>query len=47
MERGRIAADAPPQEIFSSGVIAAVFGIEKVGGAWRPVSRSADPRSSP
>jgi iron complex transport system ATP-binding protein len=47
MAGGRIAADGPPGEIFSSGVIAEIFGIEKEGGVWRAVSRSADPRSSP
>jgi iron complex transport system ATP-binding protein len=45
MDRGRIAADGPPDEVMDGPAIAAVFGIEKEGGRWRPLSPSADPRS--
>ncbi|HEX9933063.1 MAG TPA: ABC transporter ATP-binding protein [Allosphingosinicella sp.] len=46
MEGGRIAADAPPDEVMEGPVIGAVFGIEKVEGRWRPLSPSAGPQSS-
>jgi len=42
MDRGRIAAEG-----LDGGHIAAIFGIEKVDGLWRPVNPSAGRRSSP
>lgn len=36
MDEGRIAADGPAAEIMADPVIRSVFGIEKVGGDWRP-----------
>ena len=39
MKDGRIVADGPPADIVSGSVIADVFGISRVEGAWRPVSR--------
>ncbi len=47
MQDGRIAADAAPAQVLASPVIAEVFGIEAGPDGWRPVSPSADPRSSP
>ncbi|HYJ30636.1 MAG TPA: ABC transporter ATP-binding protein [Allosphingosinicella sp.] len=47
MDRGRVAADGPPNTVMAGPVIAAVFGIEKEGGRWRPLSPSAGPRSLP
>lgn len=47
MNRGAIVADGAPAEVIDSAHIRDVFGIEKSGGLWRPVSRSADRRSSP
>jgi iron complex transport system ATP-binding protein len=46
VERGRVAADGPPGEVMAAPVIAAVFGIEKAEGRWRPLRRRADPQSS-
>lgn len=42
MHDGRIAAEG-----LDGAHIAEIFGIERVGGQWRPVSPSADRRSSP
>jgi iron complex transport system ATP-binding protein len=42
MDEGRIAAEG-----LDGAHIAAIFGIEKSGGLWRPVSPSADRRSLP
>lgn len=42
MDQGRIAAEGLDGEH-----VARIFGIEKVDGLWRPVSPSADRRSSP
>lgn len=42
MDQGRIAAEG-----LDGAHIAAIFGIEKSDGLWRPVSPSADRRSSP
>lgn len=43
MDCGRIAAEG-----LEGGHVVAIFGIERVGGAWRPaLSPAADPRSSP
>ena len=47
MKGGAIVADGAPAEVIDSAHIRDVFGIEKSGGLWRPVSRSADRRSSP
>jgi len=42
MNHGRIAAEG-----LDGPHIAAIFGIERANGSWRPVSPSADPRSLP
>lgn len=42
MDEGRIAAEG-----LDGPHIAAIFGIERVGGAWQPVRPPAGPRSSP
>ena len=47
IDGGRIAADGPAHEVMAGPVIAAVFGIEKAKGKWRPLSSPARPRSSP
>ena len=47
MDGGRIAADGAPSEVLAGPAIAAVFGIARVAGEWRPVSPPADPQSSP
>jgi len=41
MDRGRITAEG-----LHGPHVAAIFGIERANGAWRPVRPSADPRSS-
>ena len=41
MNKGRIAAEG-----LDGPHVAAIFGIERANGDWRPVSPSADPRSS-
>lgn len=46
MDKGAIAADGAPAAILEGLLIPAVFGIERIGGGWRPVSPPADPRSS-
>jgi len=46
MHGGRIAADGEPAALLAGSHIPAVFGIERRGGAWRPLSPPADPRSS-
>jgi iron complex transport system ATP-binding protein len=46
MEAGGIAADGEPGAILASERLEEVFGIERSDGAWRPLSRSADRRSS-
>jgi iron complex transport system ATP-binding protein len=47
MDDGRIAADGKPAEIIGGSHIPAVFGVERSGGRWRPLTPSADPRSLP
>ena len=47
MEGGLVAADGPPAQVMAGSAIGHVFGIEKAQGRWRPISPSADPRSSP
>ena len=47
MNDGRIAADGPPADVMAGPSIGAVFGVEKAGGRWRPLSPAADRRSSP
>lgn len=37
MQEGRIAAIGTPPDVMSGPAIAAVFGIEKAGGKWRPL----------
>ena len=46
MGGGRIVADGEPGALLAGPHIPAVFGIERHGGAWRPLSPPADPRSS-
>jgi iron complex transport system ATP-binding protein len=47
MNEGAILADGEPEAILGSARLGEVFGIERSGGIWRPLSRSEDPRSSP
>jgi iron complex transport system ATP-binding protein len=48
MNGGRIAADGRPDEIVGGRVLAEVFGVERIGGEWRPALRPpADRQSSP
>jgi iron complex transport system ATP-binding protein len=48
MSTGAIAADGAPGALLAGPHIEAIFGIARgAGGAWRPLSPSADRRSSP
>lgn len=47
MDRGAIVADGKPGVVLDSELLGQVFGIRKVAGEWRPLSRSEDRRSSP
>ncbi|HEU0099545.1 MAG TPA: ABC transporter ATP-binding protein [Allosphingosinicella sp.] len=57
MESGAIVADGDPKAVLGSARLGQVFGIERVGGEWRPLcppspdeevlSRPEDRRSSP
>jgi iron complex transport system ATP-binding protein len=47
MEGGAIAADGEPEAMLASARLQQVFGIERVAGVWRPLSRREDRRSSP
>lgn len=47
MERGAIVAEGEPKAMLASPRLSEVFGIERFEGAWRPLSRSEDRRSSP
>ncbi|PWG01210.1 ABC transporter ATP-binding protein [Sphingosinicella humi] len=38
MQDGTVAADGEPAELLDGPHIRSIFGIEKVGGAWRPVT---------
>ena len=38
MQDGRIVADGNPDALLAGPHIPSVFGIEKVDGAWRPVT---------
>lgn len=38
MQDGAVAADGEPAELLDGPHIRSIFGIEKVGGAWRPVT---------
>jgi len=46
MDAGAVIADDRPEAVAASDVIRTVFEVEKIGPAWRPVSRPEDPRSS-
>ena len=47
MDEGAIVAEGEPRAMLGSATLEEVFGIERAGGVWRPLSRSADRRSSP
>jgi iron complex transport system ATP-binding protein len=47
MERGRVAADGTPAEIFASSALGDVFGIRRDGAGWALLSPREGPRSSP
>jgi iron complex transport system ATP-binding protein len=56
LEGGAIVAEAPPEAMLGSATLRETFGIERVGGEWRPLaslrpeneaSPSGDRRSSP
>ena len=44
--QGAIVAEGAPQAVLGSARLSEVFGIERVGGVWRPLSRWEDRRSS-
>jgi iron complex transport system ATP-binding protein len=47
MDGGAIVAEGGPEEVLASPQLGKAFGIERVSGVWRALSRSEDPRSSP
>jgi iron complex transport system ATP-binding protein len=47
MDGGAVVAEAEPEAMLGSERLRDVFGIERVGGEWRPLNRSEDRRSSP
>lgn len=47
MDGGALIAAGEPQAMLASAALSEAFGIERVGGLWRPLSRSVDRRSSP
>ncbi|HEX8225732.1 MAG TPA: ABC transporter ATP-binding protein [Allosphingosinicella sp.] len=46
MDGGAIVAEGEPEAMLGSERLGEVFGIRKVDGEWRPLSRSEDRRSS-
>jgi iron complex transport system ATP-binding protein len=46
MEGGAIVAEGEPEAMLGSGRLGEVFGIERVDGVWRALSRPGDRRSS-
>jgi iron complex transport system ATP-binding protein len=38
LDNGRVAADGDPMTVLASGEMRRVFGIERVGGRWRPLA---------
>ena len=47
MDRGAIVAEGEPKAMLASARLGEAFRIERVDGAWRPLSRREDRRSSP
>ena len=47
MDGGAIVADEAPRAMLASARLQAVFGIERIEGEWRALSRPEDRRSSP
>ncbi|HEX6377334.1 MAG TPA: ABC transporter ATP-binding protein [Allosphingosinicella sp.] len=47
MDGGAIVGQGEPQAMLGSARLEAVFGVERAGGMWRPLSRREDRRSSP
>ncbi|HEX8526439.1 ABC transporter ATP-binding protein [Allosphingosinicella sp.] len=47
MAEGRIAADGEPESVLAGAAIGSIFGIERSGDKWRPLTRPEGPRSSP
>ncbi|HLL31150.1 MAG TPA: ABC transporter ATP-binding protein, partial [Allosphingosinicella sp.] len=47
MDGGAVVADGEPQAMLDSARLEEVFGIERSGGLWRPLSRRENRRSSP
>ena len=47
MDGGAIVAEGEPKALLASPRLGEVFGIERFEGAWRPLSRPGDRRSSP
>ncbi|MGZ8346011.1 MAG: ABC transporter ATP-binding protein [Allosphingosinicella sp.] len=45
MRGGRIAADGPPDRILAGETLIDVFGIERVGGVWRPALSRMETRA--
>lgn len=46
MDGGAIVAEGAPEAMLGSARLSEVFGIERVAGLWRPLSRPEDRRSS-
>jgi iron complex transport system ATP-binding protein len=42
MNEGKIAADGVPAQVLASPAVSQVFGVERIGGLWRPVRQAAD-----
>lgn len=47
MAGGAVVAEGEPEALLGSEQLGEVFGIERAGGVWRPLSRSEGRRSSP
>jgi iron complex transport system ATP-binding protein len=47
MDDGVIVSQGEPEALLGSARLGEVFGIERVDGVWRPLSRPEDRRSSP
>ncbi len=47
MDGGAVVAEGAPAALLGSAQLGEVFGIERVDGLWRPLSRREDRRSSP
>jgi ABC-type multidrug transport system ATPase subunit len=46
LDKGKVVADMPARGALESRIVAATFGVERVGSRWE-ISSPADPRSLP